>query len=88
MWPAEDSPNLARGSGLILVILWPNAFIADIVLEVSLSDEFFNLVLERDVLFRGVANISMISAVFVLIPLRAVSPHRIGSFVYTRVLRG
>ena len=75
MWSAEDSPDLERRFSLILVVLWPGASITDIVLEVSLSDEFFNLIIERDALFRGVANISMISTVFVLIPLQAVSPH-------------
>ena len=88
MWPAEDCSDLARRPNLILVVLWHGASIADIVLEVSFLDEVFNLILERDALFCGVANISIISAVFVLIPLRALSPHRIGSFVHARVLRG
>ena len=88
MWLAEDSPDLARRPDLILVVLWPGTSVADIVPEVSLSDEFFDLILEHDALFSGVADISMISAVFVLIPLRVVSPHRIGSFVHARVLCG
>ena len=88
MWPAEDSPNLMMRSSLILVIVWPSASVADIVLEISLSDEFFNLILECDALFRGVADISMVFAVFVLIFLQVVSPHRIRSFVHALVLRG
>ena len=84
MWPAKDSPDLARRPGLILVILWPGASVADIVPEVSFLDEFFSLILERDALFRGMADISMISAVFVLISF----PHRIGLFVHTHVLCG
>ena len=71
-----------------MVIGLPDTPVADIIPEVSLSDKFFNLVLECDALFRGVANISMVLAVFVLIPLRAVSPHRIRSFVQTCVLCG
>ena len=88
MLPTEDSLDLARRSGLILVIMWLGASIADIILEVSLLDEFFNLILKRDALFRGVADISRESTVFVLIPLRAVSPHLIRSFVHVHVLRG
>ena len=88
MWPIEDSLDLARRPDLILVVFWPDASIADIVPEVSFSDEFFNLILECDALFHGVVDIFMISVVFVLIFLRAVSPHRIGSFVHARVLCG
>ena len=90
MWPAEDSLDLARMSrfDLILVIVWPGASVADIIPEVSFSDEFFNLILECDAFFRGVADISIVLAVFVLISLRVVSPHRIRSFVHACVLRG
>ena len=88
VWLAEDSPDLATRSGLTLVIVWLGAPVADITTEVSLSDEFFNLILERNALFRGVADISMESVVFVLIPLRAVSPHRIKVLIHARVLLG
>ena len=47
VWPTEDGSDLARRSGLILVILWPDNSVTDIVPEVSFSDEFFNLILER-----------------------------------------
>ena len=43
--------------------------VADVVLEVPLSDEFFNLVYECDAFFGGVANVSMISAVLILVSL-------------------
>ena len=88
VWPAEDSSDLARRPVFILVVLWRGASVTDIVPEVSLSDEFFNLILEHDAFFRSVADISVESAVLVLIPLRAVSPHRIESFIHARVLRG
>ena len=88
VWPAKDSHNLAKRFDLILVVVWPGAFIADIVPKVSFSDEFFNLILECNALFRGVGDISMVSVVFVLIPLQAVSPNPIGSFVHARVLCG
>ena len=68
MQPAKDSPDLVRRSGPILVIMWPGAPVADIISEVSLLDEFFNLILKRNAFFRGVTDISMVSAVFVLIP--------------------
>ena len=35
VWPAEDSYDLARRLGLILVVLWPSASVTDIVPEVS-----------------------------------------------------
>ena len=88
VWPVEDSSDLAKRSSLILVVSWPGASITDIVREVSFLDEFFDLILESDAFFRSVADISMKSTVFVLIPLRAVSLHRIGSFVHACVLRG
>ena len=69
MWPAEDSPYLVRRFDLILVIVWLGTSVADIILKVSLPDEFFNVILKRDAFFRGVANISMVSTVFVLILL-------------------
>ena len=34
------------------------------------------------------ADIFVKPAVFILVPLRAASPHRIGSFIHARVLRG
>ena len=88
VWPAEDSSDLARRPSLILVVLWPATPVTDIVPEVSFSDEFFNFILKRDAFFCSVADIPMESVVLVLIPLRAVFPHRIGSFVHTCVLCG
>ena len=65
----------------MLVLIGLGAPVADIVLEVPLSDEFFNLILECDAFFCGVANIWVISAVLVLVSFRAVSPHYIWSLV-------
>ena len=62
--------------------------VADVVLEVSLSDELLNLVLEGDAFFHGVADISVKLLVFILVPLRAISPHQIWSFIHARVLYG
>ena len=62
--------------------------VADVVLEVSLSDELLNFVLEGDAFFSGVADISVVSAVLALVFFQAVSPHRIWLLLYARVLRG
>ena len=80
------SSNLARGSCLVLVLKGLRAPVADEVLEVPFLDKFFDLILERDALFCGVANGSVISAVFVLVSFREVSPHRIWPLVDSRGL--
>ena len=88
VWFAEDTFDFARRSCLVLVLAGLGAPIADIVLKVSLSDELLDLLLKGDVFFRGVADISVVSAVFALVSFRAISPHRIWSLVYACVLRG
>ena len=88
VWSTEDYSDLTRRSYLMLVIVCLGAPVVDIVLKVSFSDEFFNIILERDALFRGVADISMIPVLLALVPFQMVSLHRIRSFVYARVLRG
>ena len=65
----EDGFDFARRSCLALVFARLGTLIADIVLEVSLSDELLNLVLEGDAFFRGVADISVVSVVLILVPL-------------------
>ena len=52
----------------MLVLAGLGAPIADVVLEVSLSDELLNLILEDDAFFRGVADISVVSTVLALVP--------------------
>ena len=68
VWPAEDSSNLARKSCLPLVVAQLGASVVDIISEVSFSDEFLNLILEHDELLHGVANVLVISVIFILIP--------------------
>ena len=58
-----------RRSCLALVIVGLGSPVTDVVLEVSLSDELLNLILEDDAFFRGVADISMVLAVLMLVPL-------------------
>ena len=72
----------------MLVLAWLGAPVVDVVSEVPLSKEFFDLILECDAFFNGVANILMISAILILVSLRAVSQHRVGSFVDSCVLGG
>ena len=84
----EDGFDFVRRSRLALVLMGLGAPVADVVLEVSLSDELLNLVFEGDAFFRGMADISVKLAVFIPVPLRAVSPHRIGSFIHACMLRG
>ena len=85
---AEDGSDFAMRSCLALVLMGLGAPVVDVVLEVSISDELLNLVFEGDAFFCGVADISVKSIVFILVPLRAVSLHRIGSFIHARVLCG
>ena len=84
----EDGSNLARRSCLALVLVGFGALVVDIILEVSLSNELLNLFFEGNAFFRGVADILVVSTLLILVLLRAVSPHRIRSLVYARVLRG
>ena len=62
--------------------------VADIALEVPLSDEFFDLILECDAFFGVVANILMVPAILVLASFLVVSPHCVRSFVDSRSLCG
>ena len=86
VWSVKDGSDFVRRSCLALVLVGLCAPFADIVLEVSLSDELLNLVLEGDAFFRGVADIFVKPIVFILVPLRAVSPHQIGSCIHAHVL--
>ena len=88
VWSVEDGSDFMMRSCLALVLIGLGAPIADIVLEVSLSDKLHNLIFKDDAFFRGVADISVKLTVFILIPLRAVPLHRIGSFIHVHVLRG
>ena len=85
---AEDGSDFAGRFCLALVLVGLDPPVADVIMKVSLSDELLNLVFEGDAFFRGVADVSMKSVVFILVPLRAVSQHRIGLFVHACVLHG
>ena len=69
VWLIEDSSDLVRRSCLTLVVTQLGTSVVDIISEVSLSDEFLDLILEHDALLHGVVDFLMISAVFILIPL-------------------
>ena len=62
VWSAEDGSDCARHAGrscLELVLVGLGTTVADVILEVSLSDELLNLVFEGDAFFRGVADVSV-----------------------------
>ena len=67
MWSTEDSSDHVRRFCLLSVLMGLSAPVADIALEVPLSDEFFDLILKCDAFFGVVANILMVLAVFVLV---------------------
>ena len=69
MQSAEDSSDHTGRFYLLSILTGLGDPVADVVLEVPLSDEFFNLILECDKFFGGVANILMVLAVLVLVSL-------------------
>ena len=70
---AEDRPDLVWGLRLRCIVLRPGPLAIDVVLEVFAADDFFNLILECNALFSGVTDVLMISTIFILIPLGAIS---------------
>ena len=65
----KDGSDFTKRSYLTLVLAGLGAPIADVVIEVSLSDELLNLVLEGDAFYRGVAEIPVVSTILILVPL-------------------
>ena len=74
VWPTKDSSDLARRFCFTLVLAQLGASIADIISEVSLLDEFFDLIFEHDALLCGVADVFVMSTIFVLILLLSSLP--------------
>ena len=64
---AEDSPSLERRSRLALVVALLGVSVADVISEVPFTDEFLNLILKHNALLGGVADVFVISTIFVLI---------------------
>ena len=73
MRSSEDSPDFVWGLYFNGVILQPSPSATDIILKVPAADELFNFILKHDTFLHGVTNIFVISKIFVLIPLGAVS---------------
>ena len=71
----EDGSDFKMRSYLALVLVGLGALVANVILEVSFSDELLDLVFEGNAFFRGVADISVKPTVFILVPLQVVSPH-------------
>ena len=66
----------------MLVLAGLGTSVADVVLEVPFSYEFFNLIFECNAFFYGVANISVISTILIiLVSFLVVSSHHIWSLV-------
>ena len=74
VWSIEDGFDFVGRSCLVLVLARLGAPVADVVLEVPISNEL-NLILQGDAFFFGVADISVVSVVLALVPFRAVSLH-------------
>ena len=73
VWSAKDGYDLARRSCHILVVVWLGPSVTDVIPELLVVDEFLNLVFEHDALFLGVPDVLVISTVFVMVSLGAVS---------------
>ena len=69
VWPAKDNPDFIGRSCFTLIIAQLGVSIVDVILEISLSDEFFDLILKHNSLLCGVANIFVIPAILVMISL-------------------
>ena len=65
MWSAEDSSDHAGRFCLLLFLTGLGTPVGDIALEVPLSDEFFDLILECIAFFSVIANILMVPTVLV-----------------------
>ena len=76
VWSVEDGPNFLKRFTPILVIL-----VMDVVSEVTITDEFLNLLFEHDTLLCGVVEILVISIVLILISFGVVSSQQIRPLV-------
>ena len=77
MRSAEDRPDFAWEFDLKSIIMRPSPPVVDVMLEVSVTDEFLNLILEGDAFLGSVTNILVEPKVFVMVPLRAISMQRV-----------
>ena len=73
MRSVEDHPDLVWGFCFSSIILRPCPPVVDVVLEVPMTNELLDLILEGDALLSGMTNIFVEQIVFVLVPLGAVS---------------
>ena len=79
----EDRLDFMWGLYLKSIILRPGPPIVNVVLEVPAADEVLDLTLECDTLLGDVTNVLVKLAIFVLIPLRAVSTQRVRPLEYS-----
>ena len=73
----EDHPNFVWRLYLRCIILRPGPPVVNVVLEVPMVDELLNFILKRNAFFYGVTNVLMVSTIFILIHLGAISTQRV-----------
>ena len=70
---AEDCLDFVWWLCLRCIILRLGPLVVNVVLEVPAANEFLNFILKCNAFFNSVTDVIMLSAIFVLIPFRAVS---------------
>ena len=78
--------NYVWGLSLRGVILRPSPSTTDIILEVPTTDELFNFILKCDTLLHGVTNVLVVSTIFALVSLGAVSTQRVRLLEHSSLL--
>ena len=69
----KDGLDFTRQSRLVLVVARLGTFVVDVVSKIPFTDEFFDLILEHNAFFGGVADIFVKSTILILISFGAVS---------------
>ena len=69
----EDRPDFGWGLYFKYIILWPGFTIVDVIPEVPTVNELLDLILEGDEFLSHMADILVVSIIFVLVPLGVIS---------------
>ena len=73
MGPPKDGPDFVWRVCLRCFVLWSGPLAINVILKVPATDDFFNFILKRDTLIRGVTDILVVPTILVLVPFGAVS---------------
>ena len=73
MGPTKDGLDFVWRLYLRCFILWSGPPAINVILKVTATDEFFNFILKRDTLLRGVTDIFVVPTILVLVPFGVVS---------------